>query len=90
MAKFLPVLLIILVAVLSVSRATLEPGEREALVAIRTHLPSLQGYWPDDYLAALCPSVSSSYQYFVACEDGHVGGLYAQSPLIPFIVLCFL
>lgn len=88
MTKVLSALLIAVLAAFCFSRvlATADAGEREAMVAIRSHLPGLTYTWSDTVLSEVCNSEYSSTPY-VTCEDGHVSGLYANSQSFPSLAL---
>lgn len=78
------VLLAVMIAVLCISQAmaTVNTEERDALVAIRTHITELAGEWSDTVLSELCQSGDYSTPY-VSCKDGHVVRLYAIAKCSP-------
>lgn len=82
MAKVLPGLTLVVIAALCISQAVavLDTGERDAMVAIRTHISELKDTWSDLALAATCKTLTSSTPY-VTCTEGHVSGLYANDHL---------
>lgn len=89
MAKILLEALLVVITALCIYQvmATADADEIEALVAIRARVPELwYYYWSDAVLSEVCKSVDSPTD-FVACEDGHVSGLYATR--IFSLVSCF-
>lgn len=67
-------LLIVLSVCLSSALATADADELAAMVAIRSHVPGLDGVWSDANLMQLCQARVD----YTTCTDGHVTGLYVS------------
>lgn len=80
--------LIVVVAALCItlSTATIDADELNALIAIRTHLPALNDGWYDSVLPELCRNPYNLVRY-LSCKDGHVSGLYAITSLLSSFLL---